>query len=170
MAEKIRLKKYANRRLYDMERSVYITLEDVTFLIRQGHEVIVTDAQTGEDVTAFILTQIVLEEARKKKILLPAPLLHLMIRHGDRLLGEFFDKYLEQSLKNFLHYKFMADAQFAEWLKMGTAFSEQNARSMPGENPFQSFFDLFGGAQTPKQEPPPTDKKSGKTTRGRKKK
>lgn len=162
MTEKIRLKKYANRRLYDMERSVYVTLEDVANLIRQGCEVVVTDAKTNEDVTAFILTQIVLEEARKKNILLPSPLLHLMIRHGDNLLGEFFDKYLEQTLKNFLHYKSAADAQFSEWLKMGADFSEKTACAMPGGNPFQSFFDLFSNAQAPKQEPPPTDKKSSK--------
>ena len=152
MTEKIRLKKYANRRLYDMERSVYVTLEDVATLIRQGREVVVTDAKTGEDVTAFILTQIVLEEARKKNILLPSPLLHLMIRHGDNLLGEFFDKYLEQTLKNFLQYKSAADAQFSEWLKMGADFSEKTASAMPGGNPFQSFFDLFGKKQPPKEE------------------
>ncbi|HPX56721.1 MAG TPA: polyhydroxyalkanoate synthesis regulator DNA-binding domain-containing protein [Syntrophales bacterium] len=144
MSDKVRLKKYANRRLYDLERSVYVTLEDISDMIRKGREVTVTDAKTGEDVTAFILTQIVLEEARKNNILLPAPLLHLMIRHGNPLLGEFFDKYLEQTLKNFLQYKSAADAQFAEWLKMSADFSEQTVRSMPGANPFQSFFDLFG--------------------------
>jgi len=147
MSEKVRLKKYANRRLYDMERSAYVTLEDIAAMIRKGREVTVTDAKTGEDVTAFILTQIVLEEARKKNILLPAPLLHLMIRHGDHLLGEFFDKHLEQTLKNFLQYKSAADTQFAEWLKMGADFSEKTARSMPGGNPFQGFFDLFGKKQ-----------------------
>ncbi|MBN1548775.1 MAG: hypothetical protein JW902_19145 [Syntrophaceae bacterium] len=169
MPDKIRLKKYANRRLYDTERSVYVTLEDIAAMIRHGSEVLVTDAQTGDDVTAFILTQIVLEEARKKNILLPAPLLHLMIRHGDRLLGEFFDKYLEQSLKNFLHYKSMADAQFAEWLKMGADLSEKTARSMPGNNPFQGFFDLFGGAKPANDEPPQTDKKTDGSNKRRKK-
>ncbi len=167
MADKIRLKKYANRRLYDTERSVYVTLEDIASLIRQGSEVVVTDAQTNEDVTAFILTQIVLEEARKKNVLLPAPLLHLMIRHGDRLLGEFFDKYLEQSLKNFLHYKSMADAQFAEWLKMGADFSEKTTDSMPGGNPLKSFFDLLGIVQ-PANDSSPVDKGSDKSGKGRK--
>lgn len=167
MSDKIRLKKYANRRLYDMERSVYVTLEDIAFLIRQGHEVVVTDAQTGEDVTAFILTQIVLEEARKKNVLLPAPLLHLMIRHGDHLLGEFFDKYLEQSLKNFLQYKSAADAQFAEWFKMGADVSEKTAGCMPGGNPLKSFFDLLGGVQSA-NESSPVEKGSGKSGKGRK--
>ncbi len=169
MPNKVALKKYANRRLYDTERSAYVTLEDISALIRRGREVVVTDAQTGEDVTAFILTQVVLEEARKKNILLPAPLLHLMIRHGDRLLGEFFDKYLEQSLISFLHYKSMADVQFAEWLKMSADFSEKTARSMPEANPFQGFFDLFGAAQTAKEETTSSAEKNGKTTPKRKK-
>ncbi len=169
MADKIRLKKYANRRLYDMERSIYVTLEDIATLIRQGREVVVTDAQTDDDVTAFILTQIVLEEARKKNILLPAPLLHLMIRHGDRLLGEFFDKYLEQSLKNFLNYKSMADAQFTEWMKMGADISQKTASTMPGGNPLQSFFDLFSATQQPKEGPPSKGKQSARSGKSQKK-
>lgn len=168
MAEKIQLKKYANRRLYDTERSVYVTLEDIAALIRNGREVIVRDAKTDEDVTAFILTQIVLEEARKKNILLPVPLLHLMIRHGDRLLGEFFEKHLAQTLQNFLTYKSLADEQFQKWLKVGADLSQKNARPMPETNPFQSFFDLFGGPQPGEKENPP-DEKPGKPERGRKK-
>jgi len=62
------LKKYTNRRLYDTEKSIYVTLDYVTDTIRQGRHIQVTDAKTGEDVTPAILTQIVLEEARKKKI------------------------------------------------------------------------------------------------------
>ncbi|MDX9746748.1 MAG: polyhydroxyalkanoate synthesis regulator DNA-binding domain-containing protein [Syntrophales bacterium] len=163
MPDRVLLKKYANRRLYDMERSVYVTLEDIADLIRRGREVVVTDARTEEDVTAFILTQIVLEEARKKNILLPVSLLHLMIHHGDKLLGEFFDKYLEQSLKNFLRYKSMADAQFAEWLKMGADFSEQASLSIPGAHSFPNIFDLFAGAEPTGKTPSPSGGKPGET-------
>lgn len=168
MSDKVQLKKYANRRLYDTERSVYVTLEAIAAMIRQGREVVVTDAQTDEDVTAFILTQIVLEEARKKNILLPVPLLHMMIRHGDRLLGEFFEKHLSQTLQNFLTYKSLADEQFQKWLQVGADLSQKTARPMPETNPFQSFFDLFGGPQPGKQESPP-DKKPGRSGRERKK-
>ena len=125
-----------------------------------------TDAKTDEDVTAFILTQIVLEEARKKNILLPSPLLHLMIRHGDNLLGEFFDKYLEQALKNFLACKSLADEQFERWLRMGTDLSEENTWSMPGSNPFPNFFDIFGKARD-EEKVKMTDKKPGRTGKGR---
>ena len=66
MPNRVKLKKYANRRLYDMEKSKYVTLNQVADLIRQGRQVEVVDAKTKEDVTAFILTQIILEEAKKK--------------------------------------------------------------------------------------------------------
>jgi polyhydroxyalkanoate synthesis repressor PhaR len=60
MPDPVVLKKYSNRRLYDTHQSRYVTLEDVAIMIRNGKPVQIVDASTGEDVTAFILTQIVL--------------------------------------------------------------------------------------------------------------
>ncbi len=57
MSEKILLKKYTNRRLYDTEQSKYVTLSEVAELIRADQQGEVVDAKTKEDVTAFILTQ-----------------------------------------------------------------------------------------------------------------
>jgi len=74
MPEKVLLKKYPNRRLYDTERSAYITLSQVSDIIREGRQVQVVDAKTEEDMTAFILTQIIVEEARKNNSLLPVTL------------------------------------------------------------------------------------------------
>jgi len=64
MGEILVLKKYANRRLYDTEKRIYVTLQQVVDLIRQGRQVKVIDAKTKEDVTAYTLTQIVLEESK----------------------------------------------------------------------------------------------------------
>jgi polyhydroxyalkanoate synthesis repressor PhaR len=136
MSETILLKKYANRRLYDTERSGYVTLEQVAEMIREGHAVKVEDAKTGEDVTAFILTQIVLENARKRNALLPASLLHLIIRYGDNVLSEFLETYLEQVMNNYVAYKSQADAQFRRWLQIGMNFSEAAQSSMKNFSPF----------------------------------
>lgn len=81
LTDSLIFKKYANRRLYSMSDSKYVTLGDLSELIRQGHEVKVIDAKTKEDVTAFILTQIILEQTKNKNTLLPVPLLHFMIRY-----------------------------------------------------------------------------------------
>jgi polyhydroxyalkanoate synthesis repressor PhaR len=147
MVDKLRLKKYPNRRLYDTEKSAYVTLGQVAEMIKQGREVEVRDAETKEDVTAFILTQIILEEARKKTFLLPDTFLYLIIRYGENVLSEFFDKYLEQTLKNYLSYKAAMDEQFRQWLEVGKDFS-----TMAGLPPFQSFWDFFSKAAKPEPE------------------
>jgi polyhydroxyalkanoate synthesis repressor PhaR len=143
MAEKVLLKKYANRRLYDTEKSTYVSLSQVAEMIKQGRQVEAVDAKTNEDVTSFILTQIVLDEARKNKFLLPAPLLHLMIQYGDNVLAEFFEKYLQQTIQNYLQYKHTADEQFRKWLDMGLEMSDMARKTLSGMTPFQSFFDPF---------------------------
>lgn len=145
------LKKYTNRRLYDTEKSIYVTLDYVTEVIRQGRQIQVTDAKTGEDVTPAILTQIVLEEARKKKFLLPPPLLYLIIQYGENVLTDFFEKYLEQTIRNYLLYRNMADDQFKKWLEYGENYPKMNPQAMTGLAPFRSLFDLFS-ADTPKKQ------------------
>lgn len=139
MPDTITLKKYANRRLYDTERSRYVTLDEVAEMIKAGLTIIAEDAKTGEDVTAFILTQIVLEHARKKNALMPPPLLHLLIRYGDNLLAEFFDKHLEQTMNNYMAYKSRMDEEFKRWMEFGANMTEKAKASMNSANPF-SFF------------------------------
>jgi polyhydroxyalkanoate synthesis repressor PhaR len=146
------LKKYTNRRLYDTEKSIYVTLDYVTEIIRQGRQIQVTDAKTGEDVTPAILTQIVLEEARKKKFLLPTPLLYLIIQYGENVLTDFFEKYLEQIIRNYLLYRNMADDQFKKWLEYGENYPKMNPQAMTGLAPFKSLFDLFPADTQKKQE------------------
>lgn len=139
--EKLVLKKYGNRRLYDTEKSAYVTLDDVTAAIRSGREVEIADAKTREDVTAFILTQIVLEEARKKNFLFPVPFLHMIIRYGDSAMGEFFEKYLQQVIQTYLTYKTLANDQFQKWLEMGTELSKMSPETLNTMNPLQALFD-----------------------------
>ncbi|MFC1895401.1 polyhydroxyalkanoate synthesis regulator DNA-binding domain-containing protein [Thermodesulfobacteriota bacterium] len=131
--DKKRIKKYPNRRLYDTEKSTYISLAEVADLIRNGQQVEVIDTSDNEDITSLILTQIILEEARSRNVLLPASLLHLIIQYGEDLLRDFFDHYLEQTLKGFIAYKTAFDEQFNSWLKMGIDLShltEETAASM----------------------------------------
>ena len=152
MAGKLLLKKYANRRLYDTEKSTYVSLNHVAELIKQGREVEVIDAKTKEDVTAFILTQIVLEQARKNRFLLPPPLLPLIIQYGENVLAEFFDKYLGETIKHYLTYKSTADEQFRNWLNLSLDLSEMAQKTMTGTTPFKALFDLFPESSGGKEE------------------
>src|SRR3546814_16608335 len=65
----VTIKKYANRRLYDTERSCYITLDDLGAMVRDGRDFRVVDANSGDDMTHNVLTQLITdEETRDEKI------------------------------------------------------------------------------------------------------
>ena len=143
MTEKILLKKYANRRLYDTEQSKYVTLTEVAQQIRNGRQIEVIDAKTKEDVTAFILTQILLEQAKNKNGLLPVPLLHLIIQFGDNVLMDFFQKHLQQTITSYLAHKSLADDQFKKWLETGMGISTIAQKNLSEMNPFRNIFEQF---------------------------
>ncbi len=141
MSHKVTLKKYPNRRLYDTEHSTYITLTDVSGMIKEGRQVEVIDVKSNEDVTAFILTQIIMEQAKRNTSLLPVSLLHLIIRFGEGVLSEFFEKYLEQTIQSYLSYKKTMDEQFKICIELGMDFSVMAKKTIKDLTPFQSFFD-----------------------------
>ncbi|MDR3567426.1 MAG: polyhydroxyalkanoate synthesis regulator DNA-binding domain-containing protein [Syntrophobacteraceae bacterium] len=151
MSEKIVLKKYANRRLYDPERSAFITLDQVSRLIRNGRQVSVIDARTSEDVTAFILTQIIVEEAKNKNVLLPVSFLHLVIQYREEVLAEFFENYLDLTIKNYLLYKSAFDDHFRKWLDVGRDLSSIGRKSLPAPALFDLFFNA--GKKVEEEEP-----------------
>lgn len=80
------IKRYGNRKLYDVDGSAYVSLDDVAALIRRGETVEVLDNVSGEDITAQTLTQIVLEEGKRGKGVLPTELLHDLLRGSRRVI------------------------------------------------------------------------------------
>ncbi len=141
--EKVIIKKYNNRRLYNTGTSKYITLAEVAEMIKNGQDVSVADAKTGEEVTAYILTQIVLEDARNNNTLLPVPLLHTLIRYGDNILKEFFDKHLNSTIENYIRHKSDFDDHFKKMLEIGNEFSNITRKAMDELSPMKSFMDIF---------------------------
>jgi len=87
-----RIKRYANRKLYDTEASEYVSLSDIAALVRRGDTVEVVDNATGEDLTAQTLTQIILEEGKEGRDVIPSDLLHQLLRRS----GEMVDVGLDQ--------------------------------------------------------------------------
>jgi polyhydroxyalkanoate synthesis repressor PhaR len=80
------IKRYPNRKLYDTCAKRYITLDGIAELIRRGEEVQVIDNATGEDLTALTLTQIILEQEKKRSGFLPRSVLAGLIQSsGDRI-------------------------------------------------------------------------------------
>ena len=147
MGNKIDIKKYPNRRLYNTETSGYITIKDVAELIKSGHQVQVTDVTTGEDMTAMVLTQIVMDKAKNNEGLLPVSLLHLVIQYGESHLHEFFEKYLEKTMENYLIYRKTMDDQVNAYLDMGMDFSslaEKTLKDFESMNMFKEAFKQYG--------------------------
>ena len=93
-AKTILIKKYENRRLYDATNSRYVNLEDVARMVREGVDLQVVDARTGEDLTRVILTQIIMEDAKGRESGLPLELLRKLIVASDRATHEFLSWYL----------------------------------------------------------------------------
>lgn len=95
----ITIRKYGNRRLYDTSASRYINLDELAAMVRNGKEVSVVEAKTGEDLTRVTLTQIILEDAREQPSGLPLELLRQLIVATDEVGREFVMWYLKSAFQ-----------------------------------------------------------------------
>ena len=95
------IKKYPNRRLYNTSSRAYVNLNDLAALIRQGEEIQVVDAKTGEDITRVVLTQIIVEDAKDAPTGLPLELLRQLIMASDRAGQEFIMWYLKSAFDTY---------------------------------------------------------------------
>lgn len=98
MSQPVVVRKYENRRLYDTSSSRYVNLPEIAQLIREGAEVQVVDAKSGEDITPVILTQIIHEDARNRRGDLPLPFLRELVVTSDRALRDFVAWYADAAL------------------------------------------------------------------------
>ena len=97
----IMIKKYANRRLYHTGTSTYVTLDDLSTMVRKGEDFVVTDAKTSEDITRSVLTQIIFDEENRVGQggnLLPTTFLRQLIRFYGDSIQALVPKYLEFSI------------------------------------------------------------------------
>jgi polyhydroxyalkanoate synthesis repressor PhaR len=76
------IKRYANRKLYDTQHSRYVTLDQISDMIRAGDEVKIIDNKTKEDLTSVTLAQIIFEEEKKQKSFLPLQAMRNIIQSG----------------------------------------------------------------------------------------
>ncbi|MDO4683071.1 MAG: polyhydroxyalkanoate synthesis repressor PhaR [Lautropia sp.] len=96
------IKKYPNRRLYDTQTSVYITLTDVKQLVLDNESFQVVDAKTNEDLTRSILLQIILDEEAGGTPLFSSQMLAQMIRFYGHAMQGMMGTYLEKTLQTFI--------------------------------------------------------------------
>ncbi|MBI2890442.1 MAG: phasin family protein [Nitrospirae bacterium] len=87
------IKRYPNRKLYDTSSSRYVKLDEIAEMIRKGYEIKIIDNATSEDLTSVVLTQVIFEEQKKKKSLLPIqPLRGLIQSFTHTKVGERFQE------------------------------------------------------------------------------
>src|SRR5271157_6108686 len=95
------IKKYGNRRLYDSSSSQYVNLDDIAGFLREGKDVKVVDAKTGQDLTRVTLTQIITEDAKNRPTGLPLELLRQLILASDEVRQEFLMWYLKSAFDSY---------------------------------------------------------------------
>jgi polyhydroxyalkanoate synthesis repressor PhaR len=95
------IKKYANRRLYNTATSSYVTLDNLSQMVREGGDFIVYDAKSGEDITRSVLTQIIVEEEQKGQNLLPISFLRQLIGFYGNNMQWLVPRYLDYAMKSF---------------------------------------------------------------------
>jgi polyhydroxyalkanoate synthesis repressor PhaR len=111
--ERVVIKKYANRRLYNTASSSYVTLEHLAEMVKNGVDFVVYDAKTNEDITRTVLTQIIFEEESQGQSLLPIQFLRQLISFYGNSMQAFLPSYLELSLATFAQQQEQLRKQFS---------------------------------------------------------
>jgi polyhydroxyalkanoate synthesis repressor PhaR len=162
------IKKYANRRLYNTATSTYVTLEDLSKMVKDGTEFIVYDAKTGEDITRSVLTQIIFEEENKDgNNLLPINFLRQLIRfYGDSMQG-MVPNYLEFSMGNLMKDQDKLKEQMKDTFGGGDAMKmveETAKRNMQLFQDSMKMFTPFGAGAFPNPFVPTASDSTAKPT------
>jgi polyhydroxyalkanoate synthesis repressor PhaR len=150
----LEIKKYPNRRYYDATHSRHLTLEEIRSLIQKGYDIRVIDAKTSADITAQVLTQLILELDTPKLDSLPVPLLVRLIRMNDQLVKDFIEKYFNQALKSFFDYQKKLEEQIRQTHGLPPVFPSVSAWTKAMLEPFSAVFSGTPAAKAPENEQP----------------
>ncbi len=116
------VKRYQNRKLYDTTASCYVTLDDIAILIRGGEDVRIIDNRNGDDLTSVTLTQIIFEQEKKKKSLLPLSALKDIVQSGGERIADFVQTVqssIESGVHTITHAKGEAEKYLDKIIKKG---------------------------------------------------
>ena len=128
--DRVIIKKYANRRLYNTATSAYVTLDNLAAMVRDGIDFQVVDAKSNDDITRSVLAQIIFEEESKGDSLLPIQFLRQLIGFYGDSMQSLVPSYLELSMNNFIEQQEQFRKQFASTFGAapGAAMFEEQVR------------------------------------------
>jgi polyhydroxyalkanoate synthesis repressor PhaR len=92
MSEARIIKRYANRKLYDTQHSRYVTLDQISEMIRAGDDVKIVDNKSKEDLTSVTLAQIIFEEEKRQRSFLPLTAMRNIIQNGGESFASLFSE------------------------------------------------------------------------------
>ncbi|MEK6301380.1 MAG: polyhydroxyalkanoate synthesis repressor PhaR [Acidobacteriota bacterium] len=140
-SDRILIKRYGNRRLYNTETSGYVNYQDLIKLIRGGNDVQVIDSRTKADVTKAVLMQVILEEEKNQSVL-PVSFLFQLIRSQETAVQDFFKNYLSSSFEAYLKTREEFDRRFRGFLQMGSTSPQLWEKLVPGAEAVKEFWGL----------------------------
>lgn len=139
--DRILIKRYGNRRLYNTETSGYVNYQELIKLIRDGHDIKVVDSRTKADVTKAVLMQVILEEEKNQSVL-PVSFLFQLIRARESAVQDFFKNYLSSSFEAYLKTKEEFDRRFRGFLQMSSTSPQLWEKLVPGADAIKEFWGL----------------------------
>ncbi len=86
------IKRYQNRKLYDTQKSRYVTLDDIARMIRDQVHLVIIDNKTKADITGSTLIQIIFDAEKKSDICAPLSVLYEIIQTGNGSMSSYFAK------------------------------------------------------------------------------
>jgi len=89
-----RIKKYANRKLYDTTDKKYVSMDTLSKLIRSGEEISIVDNETGEDLTASIVSSLIARNKSEDNKSVSSGLLIQIFRKGGGALTDYAKRYV----------------------------------------------------------------------------
>lgn len=125
------IKRYKNRRLYNTETKSYVSYADLAEIVRKGTDIKVLDSD-GADVTKAVLIQVILEEEKNDKTVLPTDFLFQVLRSRDESLQDFFKNHLSASFAAYLKTKEEFDNRFRSVLEMAFSAPQTVEKLIPG--------------------------------------
>ncbi|MBX7174143.1 MAG: hypothetical protein K1X72_24435 [Pyrinomonadaceae bacterium] len=126
------IKRYGNRRLYNTETQTYVNYQDLIKLVQDGQDIKVVDSTTKEDVTKAVLIQLILEEEKDKKSILPTPFLFQLLRSREESVQDFFTNHLSASFDAYLKTKEEFNNRFRTMLEMASQAPQMWEKLIPG--------------------------------------
>ena len=147
MSDTVEISRYPNRRLYNVTRSKTVTLDELHRLVVEGRQIRVTETASGEDITARVLTQMILDLDIAKLEMFPVGLLHAVLQANESLVREFMDTHFHQALEVFSRSREQFEAQWrpavnpavgGNWMQAWMAPFMGGEAVSPAKNPEES--------------------------------